>query len=93
MMKVEYKYNEQFLELMETPNGEDFEFTLTFVDNKWKKKIEEIREYFDTNNILTDIHFYIHPNNRFQIIVRKDFYNEFIIQLFKQQIVEKIKWV
>ncbi|PFP30309.1 hypothetical protein COJ96_06250 [Bacillus sp. AFS073361] len=92
-MKVEYKYNEQFLELKETPNGEDFEFTLTLVDNKWKKKIEEIREYFDTNNILTDIHFYIHPNNRFQIIVRKDFYNEFIIQLFKQQIVEKIKWV
>jgi hypothetical protein len=93
MMKVEYKYNEQFLELKETPNGDDFEFTLTFVDHKWKKKIEEIREYFDTNNILTDIHFYIHPNNRFQIIVRKDFYNEFIMQLFKQQIVEEIKWV
>ncbi|MEH7746372.1 hypothetical protein V7659_15200 [Neobacillus drentensis] len=92
-MKVAYKYNEQFLELKETLNGDDFEFTLTFVDNKWKKKIEEIREYFDTNDILTDIHFYIHPNNRFQIIVRKDFYNEFIIQLFKQQIVEEIIWV
>ncbi|MBT2721824.1 MULTISPECIES: hypothetical protein [unclassified Bacillus (in: firmicutes)] len=93
MMKVEYKYNEQLLDLKETANGDDFEFTLTFVENKWKKKIEEIRGYFDSNNILTDIHFYIHPNNRFQIIVRKDFYNEFIIQLFRQQIVKEIKWI
>ncbi|MBT2700212.1 hypothetical protein ACSU6B_23845 [Neobacillus sp. C211] len=92
-MKVEYKYNEQLLDLKETANGDDFEFTLTFVENKWKKKIEEIRGYFDSNNILTDIHFYIHPNNRFQIIVRKDFYNEFIIQLFRQQIVKEIKWI
>ncbi|MEH7504494.1 hypothetical protein V7152_21180 [Neobacillus drentensis] len=92
-MKVAYKYVEKLLELHETANGDDFEFTLTFVDHKWKEKIEKIREYFDANNILTDIHFYIHPNNRIQIIVRKDFYNEFIIQLFRQQIVEAIKWV
>jgi hypothetical protein len=93
MMKVAYRYNEQILELQETVNGDDFEFTLAFSDRKWKKKIENIREYFDENAILTDIDFYMHPNNRFQIIVRKDFYNEFIIQLFKQHIVKEIKWV
>jgi hypothetical protein len=93
MMKVEYRYDEQFLKIMEIANEDDFEFTLTFVDNNGKKKIEKIREYFDENNILTDIHIYIHPNNRYQIIVRKDFYNEFIIQLFRQQIVQDIKWV
>ncbi|SMQ66099.1 hypothetical protein SAMN05444673_1453 [Bacillus sp. OV166] len=92
-MKVDYRYDEQILELKETANGDDFEFTLTFVDNNWKKKVGKIREYFDENNILTDIHFYIHPNNRFQIIVRKDFYNEFLIQLFRQQIVKEIKWI
>ena len=93
MMKLEYQYDEQFLDLKETANDDDFEFTLTFVDNNWKNKIEKIREYFDENNILTDILIYIHPNNKFQIIVRKDFYNEFIIQLFRQQIVEEVKWV
>ncbi|QIZ06954.1 hypothetical protein HFZ78_09810 [Priestia megaterium] len=93
MMKVNYRYDEQILDLKETANDDDFEFTLTFVDNNWKKKVEKIREYFDENNILTDIHFYIHPNNRFQIIVRKDYYNEFLIQLFSQQIVKEIKWI
>ena len=92
-MKATYKYDKQFLSLEETLNGEDFEFTLTFVEKNWRKKIEKIREHFDANNILTDIHFYIHPNNRFQVIVRKDFYNEFIIELFRQQIVQEIKWI
>jgi len=92
-MKATYKYDKQFLSLEETSNGEDFEFILTFVEKNWRKKIEKIREHFDANNILTDIHFYIHPNNRFQVIVRKDFYNEFIIELFRQQIIQEIKWV
>jgi hypothetical protein len=91
-VKVEYKYNEQFLDLKETSNEDDFEFTLTFDDIHWKKKIQKIREHFEANNIITDVLFYIHPNNRFQIIVRKDYYNEFIIQLFRQQIVQEIKW-
>ncbi|NHC39981.1 hypothetical protein G6549_08365 [Bacillus sp. MM2020_1] len=93
MMKVAYRYNEQLLGIKETANGEDYEFILTFDNKNWKRKVEKIREYFDENNILTDIHFYFHPNNRFQIIVRKDFYNEFLIQLFRQQIVEEIKWI
>lgn len=92
-MKVAYTFNKQFLDLNEAVNGEDFEFSLTFFDNTFKKKIEKIREHFDTNSILTDILFYIHPNNRYQIIVRKDFYNEFIIELFRQQIVQEIKWI
>lgn len=39
MMKVDYRYDEQFLDLKETANDDDFEFILTFFDNNWKKKI------------------------------------------------------
>ncbi|MCM3725527.1 hypothetical protein M3226_07510 [Neobacillus cucumis] len=52
----------------------------------------EVRQYFDDNSVLTDIHYYIHPNNNYQVIVRNDFYNEFIIQLFRQQLLKEIKW-
>jgi hypothetical protein len=93
MMKVAYKFNNQLIELVETSNGDDSEFSLTLIDKNLKKKVEKVREYFDENNILTDIYFYIHPNNRFQIIVRKDFYDEFLIQLFRQQLVNEIKWI
>lgn len=92
MMKVEYKYDAQLLDIIETVNGDDFEFTITLLDNQLKKGLKLVREYFEENKILTDIHYYIHPNNRYQIIVRKDFYNEFLIQLFRQQLLQEIKW-
>lgn len=92
MMKVAYKYDEKLLELMETANGDDFEFSITLLNSELKKKIIKVREFFEENKVLTDIHYYIHPNNRYQVIVRKDFYNEFIIQLFRQQLLKEITW-
>lgn len=92
MMKVAYKYDEKLLELMETANGDDFEFSITLLNSELKKKIIKVREFFEENKVLTDIHYYIHPNNRYQVIVRKDFYNEFIIQLFRQQFLKEITW-
>jgi hypothetical protein len=92
MMKVEYKYDAQLLDIKETTNGDDLEFTITLLDNQLKKRLKLVREYFEENKILTDIHYYIHPNNRYQIIVRKDFYNEFLIQLFRQGLLQEVKW-
>jgi hypothetical protein len=92
MMIVEYKYDAQLLDIQETNNGNDLEFTITLLDNQLKKGLKLVREYFEENKILTDIHYYIHPNNRYQVIVRKDFYNEFLIQLFRQQLLQEIKW-
>ncbi|MDR6124752.1 hypothetical protein QFZ87_004349 [Bacillus sp. SLBN-46] len=93
MMKVEYKYDAQLLDIKETTNGDDLEFTITLLDSQLKNGLKLVREYFEENKILTDIHYYIHPNNRYQIIVRKDFYNEFLIQLFRQHLLQEIKWV
>lgn len=92
MMKVEYKYNPQLLDITETANGEDIEFTITLSDTNLKKGLKKVREYFEDNKVLTDIHYYIHPNNNYQIIVRSDFYNEFLIQLFRQELLQEIKW-
>ena len=91
-MKVAYKYDEKLLELMETANGDDIEFSIILLNTELKKRMIKVREYFEENKILTDIHYYIHPNNRYQVIVRKDFYNEFIIQLFRQQLLKEITW-
>ncbi|CAH2713658.1 hypothetical protein BACCIP111895_00794 [Neobacillus rhizosphaerae] len=92
-MNVEYKYDENLLELKEFVNGDDIEFLITLHDSKLKEKIVKVREFFEENRVLTDIHYYIHPNNRYQVIVRKDYYNEFIIQLFRQQLVKELIWV
>jgi hypothetical protein len=91
-MKLEYKYDEKLVELRETANGDDIEFSITLFNSELKKRIIKVREFFEENKVLTDIHYYIHTNNRYQVIVRNDFYNEFIIQLFRQQLLQEIKW-
>lgn len=91
-MKLVYTYDKQLIELQETPNGEDVEFTLTLIDKELKGKFIKIREYFNSNHIVSDVQVYIHPNNKYQIIVRKDFYYDFILQLFKQQLLLELKW-
>ncbi|MGG3467225.1 hypothetical protein ABES02_06855 [Neobacillus pocheonensis] len=92
-MMVEYKYDEKQLEIKETANGEDIEISITLFDSELKNNLKKVREYFDENKVISDIYYYIHPNNRYQIIVRKDYYNEFIIQLFRQQLLQELKWV
>ncbi|MDN3018828.1 hypothetical protein PH210_21805 [Paenibacillus sp. BSR1-1] len=92
-MKTEYNYNEQLLEITETVNGDDIEISITLFDSQLKKNLKKVREFFDENDVISDIYFYIHPNNKYQIIVRQDFYNEFFIQLFRQQLLTEIKWV
>lgn len=92
-MKVAYKFNEKLMELTETADGNDFEFFITLFNDEQKISLKKVRDYFEENNILTDIHFYIHSNNKYQIIVRKDFYNDFLIQLFRQRLLDEIKWV
>lgn len=92
-MELYYEFDQSMLDLNEISNGEDLEFTLQIFNDELKNRLIEIRKYFNTNKILTDVHVYIHPNNRYQIIVRKDFRHEFILQLFKHQLLREIKWV
>lgn len=92
-MKLVYKYDDKKLTLQESPNGEDIEFSLCLLDPELKKRLVNIRDYFNANNISTDILVYTHPNNKYQIIVRKDFYEDFLLQLFKQGLLVEIKWI
>ena len=92
-MKIEYKYDEKLLIVKETANGNDIEFTISLYSKDLKPPLEEVRDYFNENKILTDVLFYTHPNHVFQIIVRKDFYKDFLLQLFKHQIIQQLKWV
>lgn len=93
MMKVIYKYDEKLLDIKETANEDDIEFSIDLYNSEYKKNLKKVREFFEENKVLTDIHYYIHPNNKYQVIVRKDFYNEFLIQLFKEELLLEIKWV
>ncbi len=92
-MKLTYTFDEKIMKLTESKNGEDIEFNITFMTNEFKPQIEKVEKYFSENNIITDVLVYAHKNHHYQIIVRKDFYEEFILQLFKQQLILEVKWI
>lgn len=91
-MKPVYKYNEKLIDLAESPNGEDIEFNLIFHEQEMKKQLAAIKSFFDQNDIYTDLLVYTHSDKHIQMIVRKDYYLDFILQLFKHQLLEEIRW-
>jgi hypothetical protein len=92
-MRIKYQYNKEDLKISEAPNEDDIEFNIILFKEDLKQDLIKIRDYFSSNNIVTDILVYKHPNNHYQIIVRKDFYQEFILQLFKQQLIKELSWI
>lgn len=92
-MKLIYKYNEANLSLQESLNEDDIEFHITFYEKELKKKLLKIKEFFNQNDVETDLLLYTHSDKHIQVIVRKDFYIDFILQLFKEHLLEEIKWI
>lgn len=91
-MKLAYKYNDNKMKLTESQNGDDIEFNITFYEIEATKQLVKVKKYFDENDILTDLLVYTHSDKHFQIIVRKDFYLDFVLQLFKHQLLDEVKW-
>jgi hypothetical protein len=91
-MRMLYKYNETKIVLNQSQNGDDVEFNLTLLDKEMKKQLVKVKEFFAENSITTDLLVYTHSDKRIQIIVRKDFYQDFILQLFKHHLLDEVKW-
>ncbi len=92
-MKLFYKYDDTFIHLTEAPNGEDIEFNLTFNNLELKKQLGEVKKFFDENDIYTDLLVYTHSDKHVQLIVRKDYYLDFVLQLFKHHLLNEVKWI
>ncbi|MCY9698426.1 hypothetical protein [Paenibacillus alginolyticus] len=90
---LKYQCDQEGFSLMEQRNGDDFEFTIVIKDiDRYLPAIKQVREHFDRDSIYTDVLFYVHPNNEYRIIVRHDFYIDFILSLFKYRFVNSVNW-
>jgi len=91
-MKLKYEFNKELLSITEKVNEEDIEFAIVFKNEKFAEKFEKVHQYFDLNEVHTDALFFTNKDGSNQIIVKKDYYEDFILQLFKQQFLELVKW-
>ncbi|WP_091185774.1 hypothetical protein [Paenibacillus catalpae] len=80
---------------MESKNGEDIEFHLQVLDHAEEilPKLKAVRAFFESDDVYTDVLFYIYPNHRYSAIVRPEFYAEFVLQLMKHRLLKRVEWI
>ncbi|MDU4697493.1 MULTISPECIES: hypothetical protein [Paenibacillus] len=94
-MPLTYRFDSERIRIRETANDEDVEFELTFLqDEPLLSKMREVQRRFEDNDVYTDVLFYLNQDQerQYKIIVRKDFYEDFLLALLKYRILEGIEW-
>ncbi|WP_155971105.1 hypothetical protein [Paenibacillus sp. Soil522] len=56
-------------------------------------RIKKVQRVFEDNQVYTDVLFYIYANHEYRVIVRRDYYYDFILELMKQHLLQSVKWV
>lgn len=92
-MKLAYAYENEVMELTETPNGKDVEFDIRLRGEENWKRMKEVQHRFEANEIYTDAMFYPYENFRMRAIVRHDYYTDFILELMKHRLLTRVEWV
>ncbi|MCZ8519025.1 MULTISPECIES: hypothetical protein [Paenibacillus] len=91
---LRYEYNPELLTIEEDATGQDIEFRMKMhrPDAELEKAVKRIRDEFNENDVITDVLFYAHDHEEYQWIVRKDYYLDFILSLFKHRLVTTMTW-
>lgn len=92
-MKIAYEYDKNVLEITEQNNVEDKEFKIKLHDKGLELNIHEVRNFFEQNDIYTDAYFYTLADHTYQIIVKNEYYNDLVIKLFSEKLLQKINWI
>ncbi|HET7521771.1 MAG TPA: hypothetical protein VFJ73_00465 [Bacillales bacterium] len=87
-----YDYNVNRLDIREKKRDEDVEFNLAIEDLAMIERLKAVRERFENNDVFTDVMIYPHKDHVYQIIVREDYYIDFILELFKQKVLKSVSW-
>ena len=80
------------VEIEEKTNQYDFAFYLKIEDESLRKAYFQVREFFENDHLYTDVLFYTHQDHRYEAIVRKDYYIDFLLALFKYKLLINMTW-
>jgi hypothetical protein len=89
-----YTFDETAIELIETANDQDVEFRIHVLgDATMDQRVRDVQHDFDHNHVMTDVLFYAYHDHKYQFIVRKDYYEAFILSLMKHHILTSVTWL
>lgn len=90
---IRYEYDQGSLDIQERENDKDKEFIIKLKDpEKHLPGLRKVRAHFTNDTVYTDALFYTHKNNEYHVIVRSDYYIDFLLSLFKHNILVKLEW-
>ncbi|MUG86338.1 hypothetical protein GNP92_08195 [Paenibacillus timonensis] len=94
-MPLKYRIDSERVQIRETANEVDVEFELTFLQEEpLLSNMREVQKRFEDNDVYTDVLFYLNQDQerQYKIIVRKDYYEDFLLALLKYRILEGLEW-
>lgn len=88
-----YRFDPNRVEIRETVNGNDAEFTIRFpVESPDLDAFKQVKRLFEDNDEYTDVLFYAYPGHAYKVIVRRDHYADFLAELWKRQLLQSLEW-
>lgn len=88
-----YSYNEQVIQIQQSSNDKDVEFLIEILQTEpYVEKLKKVRHFFEDNRVYTDVLFYALADHKYKVIVRSDYYVDFILELMKHRLLESVEW-
>lgn len=94
MIMLKYGFDQNIIQVSETANENDIEFRILILQEQpYLEEMKQVQKEFEDNRVHTDVLFYIFANHEFRVIVRKDHYNEFVLELMKHRLLQSVEWL
>ena len=87
-----YEFDKSEVDIRETANEDDVEFTVRLLkDYPEPNPMKLVQHTFEHDPVLTDALFYVYPNREYKVIVRKEYYDDFILELMRRGLLTCVR--
>ncbi|MGG4441212.1 hypothetical protein [Brevibacillus fortis] len=87
-----YTYDEKEIEIKEIVSEQGATFEIIVKTESMRERLKEVRRYFEGNKDYTDVMFFSREDGSFEVIVRTNMIESFLIHTFRFKCLQSICW-
>ncbi|PSJ70898.1 hypothetical protein C7J99_04125 [Brevibacillus brevis] len=87
-----YTFNEEEIEIKEQISQQDATYHIVVKSESMRARVKEVRRYFEGNKDYTDVLFFSREDGSFEVIVRANMIESFLIHAFRFKCLKSICW-
>ncbi|MED1950823.1 hypothetical protein [Brevibacillus centrosporus] len=89
---LRYTFDESLITITEAANTNDVTFQISVHTEEMRRRLKQVRSYFEDNKDYTDVLFYTQADGTYEVIVRNDSIHPFLIHAFRFQCLKSLQW-